>query len=55
VREVRLARHGGRGDVRALSLRVKEGDDPGEKVERLGEVPFDAPAVRAAEAHGVVW
>ena len=54
VREVRLARHGRRGDVSALPRRVKAGDDPGEKVERLGVVPLDAPAVRAAEAHGVV-
>jgi hypothetical protein len=54
VREVRLARRGRRGDVRALPRRVKAGDDPGEKVERLGVVPLDAPAVRASEAHGVV-
>jgi len=54
VGEVRLPRHGRRGDVRALPRRVKAGDDPGEKVERFGVVPLDAPAVRGSEAHGVV-
>ena len=54
VGEVRLARHGRGGDVRALPGRVKAGDDAGEKVERFGVVPLDAPAVRASETYGVI-
>jgi hypothetical protein len=33
---------------------VKAGDDPGEKVDRFGVVPLDAPAVRVSETDGVV-